>query len=283
MTIIVKILGGMGNQMFQYAAAKNLALKLGTELLLDIESLKRHGERPFDLGHFSITDKIANPNDFSKLGYSVFSYPLIKIKKHPNYYLEKEFTYNENLKNISLPVYLDGYFQSEKYFKEFETEIRKLLSFKLAANQNELIFTQKMQSSTPVSLHVRRGDYVTNPKATAQMGILDLYYYQNAMEILESKIANITYFIFSDDVEWVKSNLKVSRPVIYVTGNNGENAFRDMRLMSQCHHHIIANSSFSWWGAWLNPNQEKVIVAPRKWFQQAISDQDLVPSHWLRV
>lgn len=283
MTIIVKILGGMGNQMFQYAAAKSLAFHSKTELLLDTESLHRHGERPFDLSHFNIKDKIATTNDFKKLGLSFLAYPLIRLKKHPQYYGEKDFSFNKEFSQLKVPLYLDGYFQSEKYFLSIQSELKSILSFKAQNNENEKKLLDKINEVTAISLHVRRGDYVTNPKAQSKMGNLGLGYYEKAMKVIEEKVTNPVYFIFSDDAEWVKANLKISQPHHYVTGNSGAEAFRDMRLMSRCHHHIIANSSFSWWGAWLNSKFDKIVIAPKIWFRDGTSDADLIPTNWLRV
>lgn len=283
MTIIVKILGGMGNQMFQYAAAKSLALKHQTDLLLDTESLHRHGERPFDLSHFVLPDKIVALSDYTKLGLSFLSYPLIRLKKHPRYYFEESFIFNTEFFNFNSPIYLDGYFQSEHYFSSFQRELRNIFTFKAEENDNELKILNLMKQGTPVSLHVRRGDYITNPKANAQMENLDLVHYQRAMELLERKISNPIYFIFSDDSEWIKNNLKIKQNHFYVLGNSGRDAFRDMRLMSQCHHHIIANSSFSWWGAWLNARRDKLVIAPKIWFRDGTNDRDLIPSSWIRV
>jgi hypothetical protein len=278
--IIVKILGGMGNQMFQYAMAKALALRTGHELKLDTRSLISHGERPFELNNLSIFASEAVLSDFSKLGFSLFSYPLIRLKKHPAYYLEKNFSYNHELFNQTKSIYLDGYFQSEKYFLPCENEIRKEFTFKSKLNQNEIKYWQSMQTSQSVSLHIRRGDYVGN----SILAPLPMSYYEKAILQVVESLQNPHFFVFSDDLKWAKENLNLHHPVTYVEGHIGNDSYRDMRLMSLCKHHIIANSSFSWWGAWLNASPDKLVFAPKDWFSdKSINDKDLIPTTWIKV
>ncbi|MFZ4712642.1 MAG: alpha-1,2-fucosyltransferase [Bacteriovoracaceae bacterium] len=278
--IISKVLGGMGNQMFQYAMAFALAKRSKQEFKIDNSSLLSHGERTFDLNHFHISAELASLRDFSKLGMSFLSYPLIKLKKHPKYYLEKDFSFNQNIFDNKSPIYLNGYFQSDKYFLDFENDIRKELTFKTDLNDIEKKFLEIIHSTTAISVHVRRGDYVQNPI----LAPLPLNYYEKSINKMLEHISNPTFFVFSDDLQWVKENLKIRHPVIYVEGNTGKNSFRDMRLMRFCQHHIIANSSFSWWGAWLNPEPNKIVFAPKEWFiDKVINDKDLIPSTWIKI
>lgn len=284
MTIFVKILGGLGNQMFQYATAKALSIKTGQALLLDNESLKRHQERPFELGHFNISEGVVSFLDYFKLGMLGLDYPLIKVKKHPRYYLEKKFEFNPDVLKFNAPVYLDGYFQSEKYFKDYRSDLLKAFTFKSEMNDNEKKYFSLMKNKLSVSIHIRRGDYISNASASNLFVAQPLSYYENALNLLREKFFNFQVFVFSDDAEWVKHNLKTDFELNFVTGNNGENSFRDLRLMSFCDHHIIANSSFSWWGAWLNQNPEKLVVAPKEWFKDKNkNDGDLIPENWIRI
>lgn len=281
--IIVKILGGLGNQMFQFASAKALALEHNQALYLDTNSLVRHGERQFDLAHFKLVENEALSSHFGNLGMSVFAKALIKVKKHPAYYLEPHFPYQKLVLKTKDSIYLDGYFQSEKYFKNHEKIIRADFTFKRDYNDNEKKYVSLIENSNSVSLHIRRGDYITNKAASDLMEHLSLDYYYQAIQYLQDKKGDITLFIFSDDPQWVKDNLKISVPHYFVTGNNGNDSYRDMRLMSLCHHHIIANSSFSWWGAWLNAREDKRVIAPKKWFRgNKLDDRDLIPETWLR-
>lgn len=282
--IIVKILGGLGNQLFQYSAARALSLKTGQKLYLDIESLLGHKERPYELNIFDVQGKILNKVDLFNFPLSILSYPLIKLKKHPNYYLEKEFTYNSEVLKIKNSIYLDGYFQSQKYFIEAEGQIRKDLQFKDKLSENEQQYFEKIVKNSAVSLHIRRGDYITNLNANNLMQNLVLDYYKNAISFIESKVKNPVFFIFSDDLDWVKSNLSINTEHYFVSGNSGKDSFRDMRLMSLCKHNIIANSSFSWWGAWLNNNPEKIVIAPQTWFKNnQLNDKDLIPEKWIKI
>jgi hypothetical protein len=132
-----------------------------------------------------------------------------------------------------------------------------------------------------ISLHVRRGDYANNPKTKATHGLCSLDYYQASVRQMAQKVARPHFFIFSDDMEWVQGNLKIDFPCVFVEHNRGAESYNDMRLMSLCKHHIIANSSFSWWGAWLNPNMEKIVIAPRKWFASQTAVPDLFPAGWI--
>jgi hypothetical protein len=134
-----------------------------------------------------------------------------------------------------------------------------------------------------VSLHVRRGDYVKNPKTTATHGLCSLDYYHTAIRYIYETVEQPYFFIFSDDMAWVKEHLKIDAPCQYVDHNQGKESFNDMHLMSLCKHHIIANSSFSWWGAWLNSSPEKIVIAPNKWFANQNNIKDLLPNDWVTL
>ena len=143
---------------------------------------------------------------------------------------------------------------------------------------------EQISSSTPVSIHIRRGDYVNDSHTNSVHGTCGLDYYQNAMKLISGRVDKPTFFCFSDDIEWAKNKLHAQYPIIYVDHNGLDNASEDMRLMSQCKHNIIANSSFSWWGAWLNSNPDKIVIAPTKWFQKEDYDtRDLIPAGWIRL
>jgi hypothetical protein len=141
----------------------------------------------------------------------------------------------------------------------------------------------KISQVNAVSLHVRRGDYLQNPVTFAIHGIATLDYYQAAMQTIADSVVQPYFFIFSDDMEWVKANLKITFPRHYIEHNQGMESYNDMRLMSLCQHHIIANSSFSWWGAWLNPSAEKTVIAPGKWFADNKNIEDLLPAEWIKL
>lgn len=278
--IIVKILGGMGNQMFQIAAAKALAYRTGMKLKMDTRSLRAHNERGLDLDRFISQADEASRRDYDQLGYPVISKSLIRFKIHPSYYLEKDFIFNPDVTKIQKSVYLDGYFQSEKYFSDVSQNIRNDFTFKDELSAFEIECIQNMQSSESVSLHIRRGDYLNN----SQIGTLDLKYYDHALEDLIKKNPSPKVFVFSDDLVWAEKNLKLPFDMIFVKSHTGRESFRDMRLMSQCRNNIIANSSFSWWAAWLNANPEKRVYAPLNWFKNpTMNVKDLIPVSWKKI
>lgn len=292
--IVAKLMGGMGNQMFQYAAARRIAYKRNTTLKLDLGFLKADPpditviKRDYELGVFNIVESFSIQSEinalFFKVRHSIFS--KIRDKLFPTWYVrEPQFTYNEFLKNAPSRTYLDGFWQSEKYFKDIEFILRAEFSFKNPAEgQNHIFQKQIKNTENPVSLHVRRGDYVSNQFTFNYHGICGLDYYQEAIKHIASQIKNPHFFIFSDDPQWVSENLSTGFPSTYISHNSGKQSFEDMRLMSTCHHHIIANSSFSWWGAWLNPSPDKMVIAPKNWFKDSsIDTKDLLPPGWIKL
>jgi hypothetical protein len=284
--ILIQLSGGLGNQMFQYAFGKALQLKQAKEIKLDISAFEE-GYRKFELHHFKISLPVLNSKT-SQINIKNSFFQKIKEKFLPYYkksYIEERFYhFDENLLKINHDALIKGYFQSEKYFKEYEKEIRANFAFKDAPKGNNLEML-KMIQNTPnaVSVHIRRGDFVGNPIHPVQ----NEYFFKEAVSILQSKIPNLHLFLFSNDMPWVQENLQFEVPFTLVNINNEENGFEDMRLMSACEHHIIANSSFSWWGAWLNPNPNKVVIAPAKWVDsQAKYYQrldDIIPEGWIKI
>lgn len=288
--IVVKLYGGLGNQMFQYAAAKSLALDLNTDVYYDDEYFvhpEKFGSKwSFQLDLLKVDIKLWRPLIFKKLFY--FYYRVIRklnTKKFPmkSYFFEKSFEFDPKVLDMKNNTFLDGYFQSEKYFKKHRKDI--LAEFRPRGEINlaneEMISDLKKTNS--VSLHIRRGDYVSNPTAAQTHGGCSLDYYINAIDYIEANVQNPIFYFFSDDLAWVKENLKVRSNVIYVYHNKNMDSYMDLILMSQCKHNIIANSSFSWWGAWLNQNESKIVIAPSKWFHnENIVTADIYPEDWLK-
>lgn len=272
--IIVRLKGGLGNQMFEYAAGRALALKTGSELLLDATFLndrtprKHFTFRSYELGIFNIHTRFTF---LSRLSFMI-SIPLLwptlsVLSARLRMIFSKDFRY------------LSGYFQNEMYFKQFESEIRDDLSPRDPLSSEAKKITESIQTSESVSVHVRRGDYVSDSKTAEVHGFLGVEYYENAANFIAGKVNNPHFFVFSDDLEWCRNNMNINRPVHYVScGVN------DLHLMSLCKHNIIANSTFSWWGAWLNKNPRKIVVAPKRWFAGSDHDsEDIVPKNWVRM
>lgn len=280
--IIVKLRGGLGNQMFQYTIGRNLALKNNTKLKLDVTELEQDKLRDYELGIFNISGSIA-----SRLGMMFIrkcSRGIISriLEPHYLYIQEKDRYFDASILEKKGNIYLDGYWQSENYFKDIRNIIIKDFMIRCEPDKKNKSMLEKIENSNSVCIHVRRGDYISNKKISDIHGTCSLEYYHNAVKIIEKKVSNPTFFIFSDEPQWVKANLKIKYPTIYVDINKPEKGYEDLRLMSNCKHFIIANSSFSWWGAWLSNNPDKIICAPKRWFV-SMCEGDIVPKYWIRV
>ena len=258
--IISKIQGGLGNQLFQYAYAKHLSYKYNTEVRFDIRfyELDLKPKRDFVLDRF--------PNTFPNTDINV---SLIG----PLYHIADDFNYKELPKPVGCNYYLDGYWQSEKYFKESSDLIRK--DFKPSDEIVTKLSSTPLIDTNTISLHVRRTDYVTS---NGYHPVQSIEYYQKAIET----IGDYDYiFVFSDDIKWCKDNLKFDNMVFM----EGFTDIEDLYLMSMCKHNVIANSSFSWWGAWLNNNIDKKVVAPLKWFGDTanLNTSNIIPDNWIKL
>ncbi len=264
---IVKIQGGLGNQMFQYAFAKALEYK-GNKVFCDIHWYKalhkNTTRRSFDLNVF-------NTQIISSLWWQKVFCKVVK-EKNVN-------VYEPELLNLNGNIYYSGYFQSEHYFKDFRSEIIKQFSLKAQPNETNLKILQKIKTTNSVSMHIRRGDYV---KLSHIYGLCSLAYYQKAMEYIQNRVSEPCFFIFSDDMSWVRKNLKMEASCEYIDVNNAQTAYLDLELMKNCKHNIIANSSFSWWGAWLNENEEKIVICPDKWYADG-RPTDIIPPQWIKI
>ncbi len=283
--IITKISGGLGNQLFQYAAGKSLALKKNTGLLLDVSSYNQERLRNFELSFFNTKCEFANDelvqhftnrSFIGKIRDRVLPSSMKKVYRQPFFHFDKNFF------NHPADVYLKGYWQSEKYFLPIAEIIRKEFTIKQEQIMNITALAAMLKKVESVSIHIRRGDY-TNPAILEMHGILSSAHYQQAIDKILSQFPDAVFYIFSDDMSWVKENLKIQNKV-YVSGELSKTAIEDFYLMSQCKHNIIANSSFSWWAAWLNNNKEKIVIAPERWFNTKPTDtQDLIPTGWLKI
>lgn len=278
--IIVKLQGGLGNQMFQYALGRRLALKNNAELRLDVTHFEQYGVRRYELHVFNIFCSVASKRNikfFRKFNNSIIS----KIAgRHYKYVKEKNLYFDKTVLEKKGNIYLDGYWQSEKYFKDIREIIVKDFAVRNEPDTKNKSLLEKIKNSNSVGLHIRRGDYVSDEKINKFHGTCPLEYYYNAVKIVE-KIGDPEFFVFSDGPEWTKMNLKLQYPTFY-SDNNPKRGYEDLRLMSHCKHFIIANSSFSWWGAWLSDNLDKIVCAPKTWFAGQ-DEGDVVPESWIRV
>lgn len=292
--IIVKIIGGLGNQMFQYALGRALAHKNNTELKLDISDFRdRYKLHSYSLKHLNIGEKIASIKEIELLktgSKSRILSPLLKIfKKIPgrnatgSHIMEKKFSFDASILSLGDNIYLDGYWQSEKYFINIQDIIRREFQIKTPPDPNNDSMIKRIETTDAVAVHIRRGDYVSNSKTNSIHGSASLEYYTKAAKIMMDATNAPTFFIFSDDPQWVKENLRLPSSIIYADHNGPEKNYEDLWLMSLCKHHIIANSTFSWWGAWLAKNENQKVIAPLKWFNNDTDTRDLIPSRWERI
>lgn len=277
--IIVKIYAGLGNQMPQYALGRHLAILNNTELKLDLTSFETYKRHRYSLDHFNIQANIATPKEINRLKTNKLMRKLGFIK--PSHIIEAEHTFNEKILELRGDFYVEGYWATEKYFKEIKDVIRKDFTVKEELSGKNKEVADMIAGANSVSLHIRRGDYLDNPEVYKTFG---MDYYDRAVQLIAQKIDNPHFFIFSDDMSWVKKNLILNFPTEYVDHNLANKNYEDMRLMSLCQHNIIANSSFSWWGAWLNNHTDKIVIAPQKFFNDAeLSKNDIIPESWIRM
>ncbi len=286
--------GGLGNQMFQYAAGFNLAKKSGSDLLLDTVFLddrlprKQVTRYVYSLDAFGIKKR---PTFLSRCA-SALPIPglwlyadIIQMKLRHKLRSQKMIT-EGNWTNKSLnKATLFGYFQGERYFTDSIEDIRSVFDFKNKMEGEAAVFAKEIQESDAVSLHVRRGDYVNFKNNEKLFGKTNTLYYEEAVDYITERVKNPIFFVFSNDIEWCRQNIKLKFPVTYITPSSaGPKDLFHMQLMSLCKHNIITNSTFSWWGAWLNKNKGKIVIAPKQWFQNSPKDfKDPVPSLWVRL
>jgi hypothetical protein len=291
--VIVQLQGGLGNQMFQYACGKAFALKNKQPLFIDDSFLRQNQvttneftPRHYELDIFNLNAEVVNEQLLQSFTTSTIYKKASKLLGFPlkKYHQEIPEQGAGQLNKVKPPVLLKGYWQSEQYFTGYEGQIRKAFNFNIPELLNGTI--AQINATNSVSIHYRRGDYLTNPVAQKVLGTLSIDYYTVAIKNITEKIENPFFYIFSDDTAWVKSNLPVPENYQIIEGFSGDKHWYDMLLMSKCKHHIIANSSFSWWGAWLNPNPKKIVIAPKRWFsheQMNASTNNLIPATWKRI
>jgi len=297
--IISSLNGGLGNQMFQYAAARRLAEKHSTPLKLDINWFETQALRHYRLRYFNIWENLATSNEIlnlvnnttfyeklftpirSKFG---FTQSLDGFRRNEGTFKEKYFHFDPKFMDAPNNIYVEGFWQSEKYFLEIASTIRQEFTLKYPQS---LIFHQILElisNTCSISIHIRRGDYVNNSEANLFHGVCSLDYYRYAVKYISEHVKDPHFFVFSDDFDWFNENLNINAPMNLVSKNKSLRDYEELNLMSQCKHHIIANSSFSWWGAWLNSKVDKIVVAPKEWFRDTAKDtEDLIPSTWIRL
>jgi len=298
--VITKISYGLANQMFQYAAARALAARNNQALGLDLAFFDNSAETDSKQSHESYQlDIFEGPAKYQPLDneylkqltqkykdnivYRALNILSKQILNQPlyTYCWEKNFLKFDSLikKSYGKTIYLNGYFQNEDYFEDAKALIKDDFIFKKElidiVNTNLGI---QMKQENSVSIHIRRGDYV------GKRFIPSLGYYKSAIDLIVQKVDNPIFYVFSDDSEWAAKNVEAPGQVHYVVHNTQENSYKDLYLMSKCMHNIIANSSFSWWGAWLNSNAHKIVITPAQWLPESgVMASDIVPTSWIKL
>jgi hypothetical protein len=290
--VIVKIWGGLGNQLFQYNFGKYLASQLSTKVLYDIQIINNHrGFTPRDLNItlINIQLEIASKEDINKMKDCTNGF-LSRIErklaqKFPHLFssFQVESTPHNIIDSHNLKdnCYYDGYWQNYQYLMTMELIFQNEFSLKSPLSENLKESVEKIKSSQSISIHIRRGDYISIKKNYKFYGVCSKIYYENAIQFITRNLFKPTFYIFSDDLSWAKENF-IGHQYNFITGNQPA---EDLYLMSLCKHNIIANSTFSWWGAWLNQNAEKIVIAPKQWYNGELNKNtvDLIPSSWIRM
>jgi hypothetical protein len=291
--IIVCLKGGLGNQMFQYAAGRRLACTLNVALKLDLtwygQKLPGITPRVYSLDPFSIHAEPATDKEIGRL----YEPQVNRISRFINsvnpcyrktYIRDLDFRFDPDILGLPDNSYLDGYWQSEKYFCDVVSVIRSDFTVRMAAEKRNREIASIIDESNAISIHIRRGDYVVDDKITAKHVTCSNDYYKKAVELVMTQVERPHFFVFSDDPAWVRENFSIPHTMTVVDHNGPEQGHEDLRLMRMCKHHVIANSSFSWWGAWLGNNPDKMVIAPRRWFSdESIDTADIIPSGWVRI
>jgi hypothetical protein len=292
---IVVAYGGLGNVMFQYALVCAFRAKSVRGLLFVADVNVEHNgyelEKVFpdtsqwrtlnqaQIAYYRILQSLRNLGK----GKRHFPHKILFYPFKNNHYGQSPVNYHPQVfENMGSNDFYVGHFQSYKYFQDYEPLIRDEFKFDInKLTQSTKDVAAQINSCNGVSIHVRRGDYMNKYYYNMLGSVCNFDYYQRAIDYISKNVDNPRFFIFSDDQEYVKDNLKIDN-AIYVNINSGDNSWQDMYLMSQCHHNIIANSTFSWWGAWLNNNTSKIVVAPSRWFADYENDE-IIPYDWIRL
>jgi hypothetical protein len=293
MQIVVRQVSGLGNQLFQYTAGRYFANRYGAQMSIVVDPSRNavsHGyPRPFLLSHFSITAPFHELTVYDRLiltwrGRMKPAGTVLRSMLGTQAFTQeftRRYTFLQDIpiQNGIRTVYLIGYWQAYRFADEIADELRTELRFREPARDKNLEVLQRIQQSTnPVSLHIRRGDYTLAAEGNIA---LPIDYYNQGIRFFRDRLVDPTFFVFSDDINFAKANLPRDIRTVFIDHNASSSAHEDLRLMSNCRDHIVANSTFSWWGAWLNPRADKTVFAPRYWHLNSDSYYpDLLPPSW---
>ncbi|MEG0837274.1 MAG: alpha-1,2-fucosyltransferase [Akkermansia sp.] len=287
---VIKLQAGLGNQMFQYAFGQAQKMSLDEKILYDVSWFEQDKRalngatwRNYGLGVFkaelSLVDKVRTSDIFYG-NVPIISWMKRKFSK--KYHLVRELDaheYRDDFLKTRGNVYYEGYFQNENYLSLIREQLLNDFQLRKPLNNQNKVMLGKIRNINAVSLHVRRGDYL----AANFLNVCSLDYYHNAIKWMGQNIENPHFFIFSDDIPWVAEHLLCEYAHTLVDINDSDTDYCDLELMKNCQHQIISNSSFSWWGAWLNRNPDKIVIAPTPWYANPLRNSEgLIPSSWMK-
>ncbi len=288
--IVVKLIGGLGNQMFQYALGRRLAHERRVPLKVDLSWFRAQKQtqvdtvRSYALDGWRIRASPATARDlwwFPQLrpGLTRFSDYIAWLA--PPVVSEKSCGFDPDVLRTPRSAYLSGYWQSERYFGSVRSFLLEDFALSIPPCSHASELARQIEGAPVISLHVRRADYLSNPAAAAFHGVCSPEYYRSAMRWVAGQVGDAHFLVFGDDLQWARDKLQSAWPTTFVEHSLDCPPHNDIWLMSLCSHHIIANSSFSWWGAWLAENPSQLVVAPRRWFRdERLDTSDLLPDRW---
>jgi len=284
MSITTHISGGLGNQLFQYATGRALSLSRDTDLYLDTSSFTESGNlRSCILDHYQIKSRILRKKNWLHQKISDVLRSSLGISTEGKVYGENLNTFDANVLKLSNGTYLLGHWQSQKYFLHHGATIKQDLTLQTPLSQASIEILRIIKKGTSVAVHVRRGDYVSNSVAQQVLGTQTPSYYERAANYLGRQVKNAHYYVFSDDPKWASLNILTGYKSVTYLPTSME-PYEDLELMRACDHFITANSSFSWWGAWLGSKKGSIVISPKKWFASPeYSSKDLIPNHWVQI
>jgi hypothetical protein len=288
--IIVQLTGGLGNQLFQYATGRTLSLKNGAELRLDLSFFENYKWHEYSLGPLNIKENFSTKEEINNLQLSEAGL-FFKLKRklsggQPVTLHERSLLFHPDYLAITAPAYLKGYWQCEKYFSDQENLLRQEFEVRIPPSGPNRALLKQIRETQAVSLHIRRGNFARVDFVNKVHGTCPMDYYKAATDYISQYCTDPVFYIFSDDIPWAKENLKIPFPTVFADLNDDKTDYEDLRLMQNCKHHILANSTFSWWGAWLNPSPHKIVIAPKQWFSDPEKNKEsinIIPERWIRL
>lgn len=290
--VVVRIYEGLGNQLFQYSAASALAFRSGARLKLDNRSYReKRVYRKYRLGLYRTRGEFINAYDWVRIRFTEnCRFPRLKVLVggvlpflQMHWLRDREIGYDAAVTAPTLDAYLHGFWHSPKYFADYDAKIREELTLRSEPEGLNRELFEEIHRKNSVCVHIRRSDYIANPALTARHGVCSVAYYEAALDHVAREKRADAFFVFSDDPEWTQQNIRVPGRATFVT-HNLDAEYEDLRLMSACRHFIIANSTFSWWGAYLGSSKDKMVIAPERWYAEpSPHEADLIPETWIRM